>query len=234
MKARIIAVCVLVLVVVVIAWNAIFYGPAGDAADKAKQREVAAAQARTQLTAQLKALQDVAAKGPEFQAKIDTLSRAVPLTPDLEGFTRSANDLKTKTGIDWVSVQNAVPSSGAGLSEIKMQIIVSGGYYQILDYLTRLQQLRRIVVIDGINITVGSDDSPSSSGASSATPTTKAKTSGGAPNLTVSLSARMFTQAPPADAGTGTKNRIGTTPTPTAAATGGAAPATPTIPGGAN
>ena len=113
MKSRVVAVGVLLLVVVVIAWNALFFGPAGEDVDKAKARSVAAQQQQTQLNAQLKSLQDLTKRGPEFQARIDKLNGAVPLKPDLEGFLRSAQAIKEAAGVDWVSIQPAAPTAGA-------------------------------------------------------------------------------------------------------------------------
>ena len=192
MKARIAVVATLLLVVVFIAWNALFFGPAGESVDKAKRRSDTAQQTQTALNAQLRTLRAIAQQGPEFQAKLDRLNSAVPVKPDLEGFIRSAQDLKVKAGVDWVSIQPATPAAGSGPSEIRMQIVVSGGFFQVLDYLNRLEGLQRIVIVDTINVAAASENSAAGS---SSTPTTTGQNRNGAPNLTVTLSARMFTQA---------------------------------------
>ena len=230
MKSRVVAVGVLLLVVVVIAWNALFFGPAGEDVDKAKARSVAAQQQQTQLNAQLKSLQDLTKRGPEFQARIDKLNGAVPLKPDLEGFLRSAQAIKEAAGVDWVSIQPAAPTAGAtGPSEITMQIVVSGGFFQVLDYLNRLEGLRRLVVIDGINVTTASDTAQGgAANGGSSTPTTNRN---GAPNLTISLNARMFTQALVVGAaGSKPRSNSGAPTTPSSAP--GAT--TPSSTGGAN
>ncbi len=224
MKARIAIVAALLLVVVLIAWNALLFGPAGESVDKAKTRVDTAQQTETALKAQLNALREIAKQGPEFQAKLDRLNTAVPVKTDLEGFIRSAQDLKVKAGVDWVSIQPATPVAGVGPSEIRMQIVVSGGFFQVLDYLNRLEALQRIVVVDTINVAAGGEESGSSSGS---TPTTSGQNRNGAPNLTVTLSARMFTQAvvaPPAGSvrpKTPTAGGATTTSVPATATTGG-------------
>ena len=91
-----------------------------------------------------------------------------------------------------------------------MQIVVSGGFFQVLDYLNRVETLDRLVVIDSIDMTTGAASTGSSSGSSGTTPTTAASSSG-APLLTVTLNARMFTQAQPPVSSTGP----GGTSTPT-------------------
>ncbi len=229
MKARIVAVGVLLVVVVVIAWNAILFGPAGDKLDTAKARNATAQQAKTQLEAQLKSLRDIANHGPEFQAKIEKYNNAIPVKADLEGFIRTADDLKLKAGVDWVSIQPAAPAGGNGPSEIRMQIVISGGFYQVLDYLNRLEGIPRIVVIDGINVTTGSDSASSNnaSAGNASTPTTQ-HNSNGAPNLSVSLTARMFTQAVPTGTGSTPNARPGVTPTTAALGTTGSTVSVPT------
>lgn len=204
MKSRVIAVGALLVVVVVIAWNALFFGPAGEDVTKAKARNTAAVQSQAQLDAQLKSLEDIVKRGPEFQAQLEKLSSAVPKKVDLEGFLRSAYAIKVASGVDWVSIQPSTPALGAsGTSEVSMQISINGGFYQVLDYLNRFEALRRLVVIDGINITTGA--APATGGSSGGSTPTTSNNSGKAPNLTISLNARMFTQADaPGTAGSGT------------------------------
>jgi hypothetical protein len=77
------------------------------------------------------------------------------------------------------------------------------------------------VVVDSIDVTTGAAATGSSSGATSGTTPTTEASSSGAPLLTVTLNARMFTQAqPPAGAtgpgGTSTPTTVpATTPTTT-------------------
>lgn len=191
MKSRVVAVGVLLFVVLLIVWNAVLFGPAGKSESNAKQRDTVALAATPQLASQLKALQEIARKGPEFQAKIDRLNHAVPVKPDLEGFMRVADTIQKKSGVDWVHIESAAPTSGTGASEIRMSIIVSGGYYQVLDYLRQIETTTRIVVVDGISVATSANES-AATGKGTTTPTAAPN---GAPNLTVTLNARMFTQS---------------------------------------
>lgn len=103
------------------------------------------------------------------------------------------------------------PAAGAGAgaarpAEIRLALQIRGGYFQVLDFLNRLDDLPRLVVNDSLSVT--SD------------PTAR---------LTVSLTSRMFTRTvPPGFAPT-------PTPAPGGGGGGGASPAPtppPTSPGG--
>ena len=229
MKSRVIAVVALVVVGIVIAWNALFFGPAGDDVTKATTRVATAQQQQSQFATQLRALEAIAKRGPEFQAAVDKLNSAVPLKADQEGFLRSADAIKTAAGVDWVSIAAAPPTLGAsGPSEIGVQVVVIGGFFQVLDYLNRFEALRRLVVIDSLTVTAGDTSTTAAGGAKAATRTAK----NGAPTLTVNLTARIFTQAPAPNPGgkgarsTASGSTSGSTPTQGPTAT------SPSVPNG--
>ena len=86
--------------------------------------------------------------------------------------------------------------AGARPAEIKLTLQIKGGYFQVLDFLNRLDALSRLVVTDGLN--VASDP---------------------AARLTVSVTARTFVRSvPPAYTGSGAGSGApgGTTATTTA------------------
>jgi len=106
------------------------------------------------------------------------------------------------------------PAAGAGAArpaEIRLALQIRGGYFQVLDFLNRLDDLPRLVVNDSLSVT--SDQTA---------------------RLTVSLTSRMFTHtvpsgfAPtPAPSGGG-----GASPSPSGAPTSTAPTPPPTSPGG--
>jgi Tfp pilus assembly protein PilO len=223
---RVIVISVLGFLAALIVWNMLFFGPAGKDVDNAHKRYDEASSRKISLQAQLQQLQGNSQDPVKLRAQLAKLQSAVPKTPDLEGFIRSAYDLKRTAGVDWVSIQPTAPAAGTGPTEIKMQIVIFGGFFQVLDYLNSLEQLQRVVIIDGINVQTGGAGSGSSSGSGGATSTTSGSSSG-APSLSVTLTARMFTQAAPAGATSSKSTPGGVTPT-TAAAT------TPTSAGASN
>jgi Tfp pilus assembly protein PilO len=216
MRARVLLASVLGVIVLLLLWNAVLFSPAGKDVDKAKARVEQANQDHTQLVAEKARAEKTHADLPALRARLARLQAAVPSTPDLEGFLRAAFDVKVKSGVDWVSIQPAEPAPGVGPSEIKMTIVVRGGFFQVLDYLNRFEDpttMPRLVVVDGINLTASSGTGTTGTGTSGGSSTS------GAPNLNVTLNARMFTQAAPTAPSTSGGTPVPTTPTTAATST---------------
>ena len=133
-------------------------------------------------------LQEISKNGPEIAAQLDRLSAAVPTAPDLDGFILSANQIAVQSGIDWLSVSPSVAQAGTtGPSVIPLTMSIQGGFFQVLDYLNRLEDLGRLVIVDALNATAAGADNATAPAASST----------GAPPLAVTLTGRMFTMAAP-------------------------------------
>ena len=185
MRSRVVAIGVLLTVVLVLIWNIAIFSPRGKKLNDAKKQAQAAQQLEPGLQATLARLKQISENGPEIAAQLDTLNAAVPAGPDLDGFILSANQIAVQAGIDWLSVSPSVVQAGTsgGPSVIPLSVQIKGGFFQVLDYLNRLEDLGRLVIVDSINTTAGS-------------------TSGvtGPPTLSVTLSGRMFTAAAPAAA----------------------------------
>jgi Tfp pilus assembly protein PilO len=189
------------LVVVVLAWYMLLWGPQGGRADDADARREVAAGTNMGLEANVARLQAGQAALPGLQADLETLRSAVPDTPNLAQFILDANDAATASGVDFLSIAPTPPAANADplLSPaVGLNISVNGGYFQVRDYLNRLNDLPRLVVVDTVALTPG-------------------ETASGALRLAASLSARMFTTTLPL------------TPAE-AAATAAGAPGTPSQP----
>jgi Tfp pilus assembly protein PilO len=241
---------------VLLLWFVVLWGPQGSALSKAKARASDAVSRRATLRDQLSRLQAARRDQPLKQSQLETLRVAVPDDPNLAQFILDANDAANASGIDFLSISptppaptavapppttpttvtgsssattatTAAPAAGAtatpsaGPAAIKMSMSITGGYFQVLDFINRLDKLPRIVVIDGLSIgtSVGGAAGQASSG--------------GAPQLAVTLQARMFTtNATPVSAGGtgGTGAAAGGVTTTTTAAAGAS---TTTVAGGA-
>lgn len=211
MRNRAIAVGVLLIVVVVLIWNLMIFAPKGKTLSHAKKDVQDAQQIESTLRAQLAHLEEISKNGPEIAARIDRLSAAVPTSPDLDGFILSANQIAVQSGIDWLSVSPSVVQAGtSGPSVIPLTVAIKGGFFQVLDYMNRLEDMGRLVIVDAMNATASA---VAGSADPNAAPTT------GAPTLSVTLTGRMFTMAAPAGAA-GTGLTPGVTPGATPPASG--------------
>jgi Tfp pilus assembly protein PilO len=205
MNNRTVAVGVAAAVVIVAAWWLFFFAPVRNDTTKAN-KDVDAAKAETRdLEVKNKQLEDLQRHAPQIKADRDRLRHAVPETPELGTFIQQLNQLAADTGVKWVSVGPQQPSAGTASGTTQLSISVEGGYFEVLDYINRLESLPRLVVVDQLSVGGGQTD-------------------GGSPGtLHASLTARMFNQAASAPAASSTDSA-----TPTSVAGGGGVAAPPT------
>lgn len=198
-------------VAVVLLWFVALWGPQGSALSSAKKRRTTAEQQEATLRDQVSRLQQARRDQPLKQSELETLRVAIPDDPNLAQFILDTNDAATKAGIKFLSITPTPPASATAGSAaasgtaaggsttpipIKMSLTISGGYFQILDFINRLNKLPRIVVVDNLSITGGADIS----------------------NMQVAISARMFTTSPrPVSGGTSSPTTPGATTTTTSA-----------------
>lgn len=166
-----------VIMVVALWWVFVFSGIRSDSDAAAKEVETAKAES-TSLEAQLKQLEALEANAPQTQAQLDAMRKLLPQQADLAGFIDEANALGAEAGVKWVEISPTTPTQSGAVSTISFTMTVNGGYYQVLDYLHRVEGMSRLVVIDGVTIDQG-----------------EAAEDGGPPELTANLTARMFSQS---------------------------------------
>lgn len=172
------------VLVVVLWWMFVFSGMRSEASDVDDDID-AARQERSSLEAQLRQLEELEANSAETEAVLTELRDMLPQVPDLATFIEQANLLGQSAGVNWVSVSPSPPIQQGSVAVTQMSIEVEGGYFQVLEYLRQLEDLQRLVVVDGVSLAVG----------------TATDTGGGdvppvnldfAPILHASLTARMF------------------------------------------
>jgi Tfp pilus assembly protein PilO len=199
MKNRMIAATAVAAVLILAVWWLFLYSPVrGDTSKVGHEVQAAKTETRT-LETQSKQVRDLERRAPQIQAELNRLQQAVPANPDLASFIEAANQLGTDAGVKWVSISPAEPGGTGPAGTIQMAIQVEGGYFQVLDYLNRLENASRLVVIDQLSLSASDGTAPGA-------------TSGGEPKLSASLTARMFNQAavtaPAASAGATTPTSV--------------------------
>ena len=211
--------------VVILIWFFALYKPKSNDVSSTKVA-VSNAQAQQQsLVATLARLHSLDKERPQQQATLDKLNAAIPDSPGLADFIFQANTAAADSGVDWLSISPTPPAPGTtgGPSVIVLNIQVQGGFFQVLDYLNRLENLPRLVVTVTINLSAGAAAGAGSAGTTASTLPT-ATSSAGAPTLSVTLGARMYTRATAAPSAPGAAGGT-VTPTPSSSAT-----TTPTTP----
>jgi Tfp pilus assembly protein PilO len=167
------------MIVLLGVWFMLLWSPKGNELDKARARNAVAEQKVNELQVKLDRLKDAQRREPELLAAADRLKSAVPDKPDLAQFILDVNDSAAKANVDFVSITPTPPSvsdvPGAPPS-IGVTLEVGGDYFATLNFLDRLADLPRIVVLDQVQL------NPSENG-----------------KLTANLGGNIFTtQQPPA------------------------------------
>jgi Tfp pilus assembly protein PilO len=184
---------------VLLIWYFLLWSPRGAAIDKASKRREAAESQAQELQAELNRLQEAKQNEAALRAQVEELRQAIPDEPNLAQFILDTNDAATQSGIDFLSISPTPPTPPQPQegppppAQIALSINVTGGYFQVLDFVNRLTDLTRIVVIDGLTV------SPSAG-----------------QDLSVQITGRMFTTQAATTGGTATTT---TTTTPGATTT---------------
>lgn len=173
-NAAVIALAVMMSFVVLYGWNSIFLKPKAEAKAEVAKELAAARQQEEQLRRNLADLRKLASDSQAREAELGRLGRLIPADPDVAGAIDTLDDLAREAQVGWSSFVPSppAPSAGGPISiSIKMQ--VSGTFQQIFDYLRRLEQLDRLVVVDSLQLNAAAGGS-------------------GPPMIEASISARMF------------------------------------------
>ena len=138
-------------------------------------------------------------KLPKYQAELAAFQRRIPPTPAMPGFIRELNEAALKAGVEMTAVTPspavalvgadadaaAVPVEGSlppgALAGINVEIVVSGGYFEVQQFVNKLENLERYVQIGTLAIAEPDD-------AAAADPAADAS----ADDLTATLTARTY------------------------------------------
>ena len=209
---------------VLLIWFVLLWSPQGSKISKAKHRTAQAESEQQELQLRIARFKSLQQEEPQKRAQLESLRVAIPDEPNLAQFILDANTAANVSGIQFLSISPSppvassgpagsgstappatptTPAAGTRPAVINLQLSISGGYFQVVDFVNRLNGLSRLVVIDSLNLTGGAQ---ASSGSSS--------------GLNVAIAARMFVRAATPVAGPGP----GTPVTPGGATTTTTAP----------
>jgi type IV pilus assembly protein PilO len=206
-------------VVVILLWYFLLFSPTSSDLKDTRDQVSGVQSENQELENTIRQLKALSRNSVEQQAKLRTLRAAIPSTPDLGEFILQANEIASASGIDWLSIAPTPPAASTGggpTSTIAISMQIQGQFSAVLDYLSRLEDLERLVVVDTVNVSASSTEGATGGGGGTGSDASVT----GAPNLSVTITGRMFTDAQPAVA-----PGSGSTGTPTAP--GGSTSTTP-------
>jgi len=166
-------------------------------ADANTQRDTAIGESQA-LRDQIKALEALKPKEAELKAKASLAKAEFPATPALPALVDALQDAASLSGVDLGMVAPSTPKASTTsplLAEITTTVNVSGGYFEIQDFLVRLENLvkgsdpgriePRSMLIDSVNLTSASEGATGDSAAAAADSSTSADELSGSIVLTV-------------------------------------------------
>lgn len=171
-------------------------GKAQDDLQSAEDQELA-------LQTQLRALQDAQAQAPQTEDEIKALENKVPSTVDLPGLFRLLQGAADRAAVDFFqfSPGSPLPDASGGFSIVTSQIVITGSYFTLQEFLYSLETLPRAAKV----MSVGISPAGGAEGTTATTPTGR---------LTMQLSVEFYTTDSSAGPGSepGPTEGLGTVP----------------------
>jgi len=153
---------VLVGLFVLVAWWQLLWNPQASALADAHNADQVASTGLIDAGQTLGHLKHLQTISPQLVALEQQLSNAVPTGSSLDTFLVSVNAMAQSAGVDLDSVSPATPTTlSGGLSQIHVDLSLSGQYFNVQRFLDELKTGGRLVVIDTLTEApggVGSSD----------------------------------------------------------------------------
>ncbi len=139
---------------ILVLWYFLLWGPRTSAVSAAAERADVAEANVEQLNLQLRRLKAAQKDEPLKRARLERLRTAIPDDPAVAQLILDVNDAANRSGIEFLSIAPGLPAAavGGGPAQMGLSISITGGYFQVLDFLNRLAALPRIVVVDGFTL----------------------------------------------------------------------------------
>jgi Tfp pilus assembly protein PilO len=174
-------------IVLVFVLGALLVRPKQQAAAEATADRNSAIAESQALQDQVRALESLKADAATLRARAELAKAEFPSTPGLPALVDALEDAADQAGVDLVSITPAAPKASADqpeLAEIATGVNVKGGYFQIEDFLSRVENLvkgtgperipPRSVLVQSVSVTSGSGDG-GTGGSTAATPDASAE-----------------------------------------------------------
>jgi Pilus assembly protein, PilO len=204
--------------------------PKGSQAAAAKADEAAAVTEAESLRGQIAALEQARAGAGRLRARAREARDLFPGKPDLPDLTNALQKVADQAGVNLLSIQPTPPAASPatpGLAAVATTVTVGGGFFEIEDFLARLENLvkspdptsripPRSVLVRSVSLASGGAEGGGGTGTSGGATTGTAAAGSGA--LSANISLVVFQHAEAKTAG-GAAAAGGSTPSTTAPAT---------------
>jgi type IV pilus assembly protein PilO len=153
----VVALAVMGAIVAAYGWNAVFLGPRNAARAKVHTELSDARQKEQDLRQNMAQLRKLAADTQSREAELARLGRLVPADADLAGAILALDETAKQAQVSMGSLIPSPPAAtaGGGPATLGVTMTIDGTFDQIYDYLSRIETLDRLVVIDSLQLAGG-------------------------------------------------------------------------------
>jgi Tfp pilus assembly protein PilO len=112
------------------------------------------------LEIRLRQLQAAQQNQVETTARLAALNRALPANPDLPALIRQLQSTATRSGMDLLSIAPSPPQTlenSTGVNIISVNLQLTGGFFRLESFMTRLEDLPRVVEVTSISVAPSTD-----------------------------------------------------------------------------
>jgi len=152
---------ILAAVLVTAAWWMFLISPRNAQISEYEDDLVVAQDTEQRLRVQIRQLQEIRDREVEYTAALTQLEALIPERPLLDEFIEEIFALTNETGVDLQSLAPSLPvptEEGADLREIIISAQIEGEFFEVLGFLFGLNEMERLVRVDGIAVTSSAVD----------------------------------------------------------------------------
>lgn len=118
------------------------YQPKSDEVVELEEQAATLQAQQAQLASQISRLKQIRREAPDIEAQLAAAEAVIPRSAALPVFVRQMQQAADDSGVTLLSLspgQPAAVTEAAGLATISVSASVTGGYYQLVDFLRRLE-----------------------------------------------------------------------------------------------
>lgn len=131
----------LVSLLVLVAYFFLLLKPRMDEVGEIEDQIAQVEQEQQQLQARIAALEEVRRRAPDIEAQLAAARAVIPDDPAMPAALRQLQLAADESGVRLVSVTTSRPQAveGQPLATISLSLTIEGGYFQIVDFLRRVE-----------------------------------------------------------------------------------------------
>jgi type IV pilus assembly protein PilO len=149
-----------IALVVVLLFFMVILKPKFSQISKVREEIATEQQEKQTLEIKLRQLRQSQRNQVETQAQLAELNRALPSVPDLPALIRQLQAVASNSGMDLVSIAPSPPTEvtdSTGVQTVNVNVQVTGGFFRLESFMTRLEDLPRVVEVTSISVSPQTD-----------------------------------------------------------------------------